>query len=59
MTEKQLIKNAEKIGVRVYPVSIYWEQPKNYKDNMVLVGYSSLTEKEIDEGIQLLQFAWF
>ncbi|MHC1721990.1 MAG: PLP-dependent aminotransferase family protein [Aminipila sp.] len=59
LNEKELISRAEKAGVRVYPVSIYWENQKNYKDNMVLVGYSSLTETEIEEGICRLQCVWF
>lgn len=59
INEKELISKAEEVGVRVYPVSCYWENPKNYKDNMVLVGYSSLTQELIEEGIRLLQLVWF
>ncbi|MPN50400.1 HTH-type transcriptional regulatory protein GabR [bioreactor metagenome] len=59
LNEKELIKRAEGAGVRIYPVSIYWENPRNYKDNMVLVGYSSLTEAEIEEGIRRLHSVWF
>ncbi len=59
MKEKELLRRAETVGVRVYPVSIYWEHKENYKDNMVLIGYSSLSEEEIEEGIKLLHWAWF
>ncbi|WP_206458979.1 MocR-like pyridoxine biosynthesis transcription factor PdxR [Anaerovorax sp. IOR16] len=59
MNEKELISRAEEVGVRVYPVSVYWENQENYKNNMVLIGYSSLTEEEIKKGIQLLQSVWF
>lgn len=59
LNEKELIKRAERVGVRVYPVSIYWDNPRNYKNNMVLVGYSSLTEAEIEEGICKLHSVWF
>lgn len=59
MTEEQLISRAEDVGVRVYPVSVYWEEASKYKNNMILVGYSSLNEKEIKEGIRLLQSVWF
>ena len=59
MEEKELIRRAESAGVRVYPVSVYWKSPENYKNNMVLIGFSSLSEAEIMEGIRLLHTAWF
>nr|WP_164914378.1 PLP-dependent aminotransferase family protein [Aminipila luticellarii] len=59
MDEGELIKSAEQVGVRIYPVSVYWENTENYRNPMVLIGYSSLTEQEIEEGICLLQSAWF
>ncbi|WP_324823760.1 PLP-dependent aminotransferase family protein [Sinanaerobacter sp. ZZT-01] len=59
MKEKELIRSAEAVGVQVYPVSVHWANPQNYNDNMVLIGYSSLSEEEIKEGIHLLRSAWF
>lgn len=57
--EAQLISKAYKAGVTVYPVSIYYTDKKYYTDNMVLIGFSSLSEEEIIRGIQLLCAAWF
>lgn len=59
MNEQQLIDAARKAAVKVHPVSIYWVNPKNYTDNMVMIGYSSLSEKSIVAGIKLLSSAWF
>ncbi|QHI73416.1 MocR-like pyridoxine biosynthesis transcription factor PdxR [Aminipila terrae] len=59
MNEQELINRAGETGVQVYPVSVYWENPEHYKNNMVLVGYSSLTVEEIEDGVRLLQSVWF
>jgi GntR family transcriptional regulator/MocR family aminotransferase len=59
MSEKELIESAQKAGVGVYPVSNYWMNPQSYSDNMVLIGYSSLSEEEIVDGIIRLSAAWF
>lgn len=57
--EKELIEQAQANGVKVYPVSKYWINPEQYFNNMVLLGYSSLTEQDIYEGLMLLNQAWF
>ncbi|WP_298940435.1 PLP-dependent aminotransferase family protein [uncultured Dysgonomonas sp.] len=59
MSEYELIEAASKVDVRVYPVSRYWINTQNYLNNMVLIGYSSLSENEIVEGIARLSSAWF
>ncbi|MBN7773489.1 PLP-dependent aminotransferase family protein [Clostridium aminobutyricum] len=59
MKEKELIEKAAEVGVKVYPVSIYWGNKEDYSYNMVLMGFSGLTETEIIEGIHLLNAAWF
>lgn len=57
--ESQLISKAYQAGVTVYPVSIYYYDKNHYSENMVLIGFSSLTEEEIIKGIELLCGAWF
>jgi GntR family transcriptional regulator/MocR family aminotransferase len=57
--ETTLINQADEQGIKVYPVSKYWFSPKNYTNNMILLGYSSLTEQEIVDGLTLLKSAWF
>lgn len=59
MKENELIEKAALVGVKVYPVNIYWGNKDNYSYNMVLMGFSGLSEIEIVEGIQLLYKAWF
>ncbi|HMM22278.1 MAG TPA: PLP-dependent aminotransferase family protein [Selenomonadales bacterium] len=59
LTEAQLIEKAAAEGVRVYPVSRHWFQPENYGDNMVLLGFSGIRDRDIDPGVRLLRKAWF
>jgi GntR family transcriptional regulator/MocR family aminotransferase len=59
MSEEELIESAEKEGVKVYPVSIYYENLPANQSSKVLLGFSGLSENEIYEGITLLQRAWF
>lgn len=58
MREEELIKEAAKYSIKLYPVSTY------YKDgtapgNVVLLGFAILSEEEIVKAIQLLNIAWF
>ncbi|AQR96100.1 PLP-dependent aminotransferase family protein [Clostridium saccharoperbutylacetonicum] len=59
LKEKVLIETAKNCSVRVYPVSLFWMQKHKYKDNMVLLGFGSMLEQDIVEGIKLLKKAWF
>lgn len=59
MSEQELIKSAGEVDVKVYPVSNYWINSQNYSNNMVLIGYSSLSEEEILEGVTRMSSAWF
>lgn len=59
LSEKELIEAADGVGVRVYPVSIHYANHCNYTNNKVLIGFSSLSEEEIVNGINLLKAAWF
>lgn len=59
LTEKEMIESAAALGVHIYPVSCYYADLKNYPNNMVLIGFSSLDEEEIIKGIHLLRDAWF
>ncbi len=59
LTEKELIEKADAEGVTVYPVSSHYADCRNFKNNQVLIGFSSLSEVEIVTGIHLLKRAWF
>lgn len=58
-SEQMLITKAEQAGVRVYGMSGYFihEEHNTYPSTVVL-GFASLTEKEIREGLELLKLAW-
>ncbi len=54
-----LIKQAEKVGVKIYSMLPFWNDRSNCPQNIIFAGYSVLSEKQIREGIALLQSAWF
>ncbi len=55
MTEHELIEQAAIYSVKVYPVSDY-----GMNDNKtVLLGFAALSEKKIQNAVQLLSEAWF
>ncbi|MEY8352712.1 PLP-dependent aminotransferase family protein [Lachnospiraceae bacterium 54-53] len=58
-TEEELVKKAEKAGVRVYGMSGYFihEEHNTYPPTVVL-GFASLTAEEIKKGLGLLKQAW-
>lgn len=58
LCESELIERADKYGVKVYAVSTFWMRLDKYTNNMVLLGFGSLTEDEIIEGVKLLSEAW-
>jgi GntR family transcriptional regulator/MocR family aminotransferase len=58
MTESELISHAEKMGVRVYPTSVYYDGETQPYIPKVLLGYGGVSEREMQTGIHLLQTAW-
>ena len=54
-----LIKQAEKVGVKVYSMIPFWNDRNDCPRNIIFAGYSLLSEQQIREGIALLQSAWF
>lgn len=59
MPEEEMCKRALALGIKVYPISPYFiGRITPVHESMVLIGYGSLTYKQIDEGIQLLMQAW-
>ena len=59
MCEKDLIKKARDHGVIVYPVSTFWIRQEQYKNEMILLGFSGMDENDIVQGINILNNAWF
>ncbi|MED3562035.1 PLP-dependent aminotransferase family protein [Bacillus xiapuensis] len=58
MGEELLIRKALKLGVKVYPLSIYYYHAKGSIGSRVLLGFGGLSESEIETGIRLLKEAW-
>lgn len=57
MTEKELIKSAKDLGVKVYGLSRYYSS-SNKETCRILLGYADMTEKEIEDGMKILYTAW-
>lgn len=57
--QEWFIKQAEKVGVKVYPMIPFWNERNDCPKNVIFVGYSLLDEQEIRKVIALLQSAWF
>ncbi|MFF2448251.1 PLP-dependent aminotransferase family protein [Neobacillus sp. NPDC058068] len=58
ISEKELIDRAMKVGVKVYPLSIYYAGSNESQESKVLLGFGGLTIEEIEKGIRLLTTAW-
>lgn len=58
MREEELIKEAAKHRIKVYPVSTYYKDG-TAPENVVLLGFATLSEEELAKAIQLLNKAWF
>ncbi len=59
MDEATLIDKGKKSGVKVYPLSFYYHDQKNYENNCVFLGYGDIEPSQIPEAIRRLGEAWF
>lgn len=58
-SEQSLIRKAEIAGVKVYGLSSYFIHPEhNHRPSTVILGYASLDEAQIEEGVRLLLECW-
>ena len=57
--QEWLIKQAEKVGVKVYHMLPFWKNQDDCPKNILFLGYSLMSEQEIREGIELLESVWF
>lgn len=58
MDEDELIKSAMNVGVKVYPLSIYYNEVTESVGSRILLGFGGLTVEDIEAGIKLLKDAW-
>lgn len=60
MSEKQLVKNARKVGVGVYGVSNYYYDKSSLDEiSTVLLGYAGMDDHDIRKAIARLTTSWF
>ncbi|MDR1713801.1 MAG: PLP-dependent aminotransferase family protein [Coriobacteriales bacterium] len=57
--QNTLIAQARAAGVVVYGTNRYWMSEQHPMENFVLVGFSAIDEKRIEQGIRTLAAAWF
>ncbi|MBQ5682610.1 MAG: PLP-dependent aminotransferase family protein, partial [Peptococcaceae bacterium] len=59
LSETEMCQKAEKNGVKVYPISPYFngEVPEEHQSK-VLLGFGALTEEQMKLGVTLLHKAW-
>lgn len=57
LKEAEVIEKAQKASILVLPVSIFWLNKENYRNNMIMLGYGGMPETEIEEGIKALKNA--
>ena len=57
LTEQELIQRARQAGIKVYPLSEYCVNEADYPPTVIL-GYATLSEEQIREGVRLLAQAW-
>ena len=55
MSEDMIIQKTEMAGVRIYPTSKYWITHSNLDFPIFLIGFGGLSEKQIKEGLELLE----
>ena len=58
LTEEELVKSAEKNGIRVYGMSAYRIKEKKEEAATVLLGYANLSETQIREAVKILTRCW-
>lgn len=58
ISEKEAVERAKKAGIRIYGLSEFLVQKKEQKEAVVLIGYATLKENEIEEALQILSRIW-
>ncbi len=57
--EDELVRKATEYKIKVCPVSPFWLNKQNYRNNALVLGYGMMTEKDIPRAVELLSQAWF
>jgi len=57
--EEELIRKALEYKIKVYPVSPFWLNKQNYRNNALILGYGMMPERDIQKAVEILSQAWF
>lgn len=57
--EEELVEKALKHEIKVCPVSPFWLNKDNYKNNALVLGYGMISENDIPKAVEILSQAWF
>ncbi|MEW9095478.1 MAG: PLP-dependent aminotransferase family protein [Clostridiaceae bacterium] len=57
--EDELVRKALEYKIKVCPVSPFWLNKQNYRNNALVLGYGMMPEKDIPRAVEILSQAWF
>ena len=57
-SESELVRTAENAGIRVYPLSAYYNGKADYQVPAVILGYARLSLVQIEKGLDILKKVW-
>lgn len=57
LTEEEIVEKSKKYGVLVSPISSYWINKNDYKNNMIMLSYGGIAYEKIQDGIKALKSA--
>lgn len=57
--EDELVRKALEYKIKVCPVSPFWMNKQNYRNNALVLGYGMMPEKDIPRAVEILSRAWF
>lgn len=58
LTEEEAVFRAKEAGIKVYGVSEYRIQKLEKEENMVLLGYATMKEEDIEMAMKILKEIW-
>lgn len=57
--EEELVRKALEHKIKVCPVSPFWLNKDNYRNNALILGYGMISEEDIPRAVEILSQAWF
>lgn len=57
--EDELVQKALEYKIKVCPVSPFWLNKQNYRNNALVLGYGMMAERDIPRAVEILSQVWF